>query len=161
MIKQSDLTIIIPHLGGTKESEYAFNECRTSLTETEPEIKVITVRNGEKCNIHRSEIKILQQGQCKAVNTAVATVSTPWVLVTNDDMIYSPGWFEALTRSQVDKYLCISPRLVEPRKGAPTFIEYFCGSAGGDFDKQKFLNFVKDNIPDTFPVRTGILSLTK
>jgi len=142
MIKQSDLTIIIPHLGGTKESEYAFNECRTSLTETEPEIKVITVRNGEKCNIHRSEIKILQQGQCKAVNTAVATVSTPWVLVTNDDHIYPPGWFEWL---QDEHYSCISPMLIEPKLGAPTFEVQNFGGAGGDFNKDKFIQFAKEH----------------
>ncbi|MEK6881336.1 MAG: hypothetical protein AABY22_17065, partial [Nanoarchaeota archaeon] len=99
--------------------------------------------------------RIVSQGQCKAVNAAVAMTNESWILVTNDDMIFSLNWFEALTRAQSDKYMCISPRLVEPREGAPTFLKYFCGGAGGDFDKQKFFDFVKDNTPEAFPVRTG------
>jgi GT2 family glycosyltransferase len=141
---RSQVTIIIPHLGGTKESEYAFDQCIMSLEETEPDIARVTVRNGEKCDQHRSHMKILAQGQCKAVNAAVATVNTPWIMVSNDDHIYPPGWFNELVRNIEEDMLCVSPKLVEPQNGAPTFIKYFCGGAGGDFDKQKFLDYVKN-----------------
>ena len=145
MVDPKDVTIIIPHLGGTFEAEMALDECLISLKETAPDIKALVAVNGTRCVKHRdSDLFIKEQGQCKAVNAVVATVNTPWIFVTNDDMVYSPGWWERLNASRLDR-LCISPRLVEPRKGAPTFIEYFCGGAGGDFDKQKFLDFVKDN----------------
>ena len=141
MIKPEDVTVIIPHLGGTNESEYALEECLKSLEETFAG-KVLVALNGGKCFKHAPEAIIIpDQGQCKAVNAAVAIVNTPWIFVTNDDMIYPPGWFEELTPNET--FPCISPKLVEPRSGAPTFLTYFCGGAGGDFDKQKFLDFVK------------------
>ena len=155
MIKQSDCTIIIPHLGGSPESEYAVEQCLISLRETVPDIKVIVVKNGPECK-HYGDIRINDQGQCKAVNAAAATVNTPWIFVTNDDMIYAPGWFEMLTVPLKGDELCISPILVEPRKGAPTFIEYFCGGAGGDFDKEKFYQYVRSSVTTIYiPLRTG------
>ena len=150
MIKPSDVTIIIPHLGENKEQEYAFDECYASLRESTPEIPIVVAKNGGACP-HPRDVRVVSQGQCKAVNAAVAITNTPWIMVTNDDMIYPPGWFEKLVTSTISDMaaagiykdlVCISPQLVEPRSGAPTFIEYFCGGAGGDFDKQKFFDFV-------------------
>src|SRR3990167_673658 len=151
MLSQSEVTIIIPTLlkDRTKEMEYAFNECHNSLLETVPDIKIIVAANGGS-DCHGSFVHIFEQGQCKAVNAAVATTNTPWIFVTNDDHIYTPGWWEKLTTSTIPEMaktgiykdlLCISPRLAEPRPGAPTFLTEFCGGAGGDFDKQKWLEF--------------------
>ena len=144
MIKPSDLTIIIPHLGETKEAEYAFNECYASLRESAPEIRIVVAKNGAACP-HPRDVRVVSQGQCKAVNAAVAITNTPWILITNDDMIYSDNWFNNLSGViDVPKAIeisCISPQLVEPRPGAPTFLVEFCGGAGGDFNKQKFLQF--------------------
>lgn len=160
MIKQSDVTIIIPTLSHTGEQEYALEECLISLRET-CDIKIIVAYNdflGWDGDLDPDTIYLSEQGQCKAVNAAVATTNTPWIFVTNDDMIYAPGWFEKLTQipEEITKYPCISPKLVEPRPGAPTFIEYFCGGAGGDFDKQKFLDFVKENsLTKDYIVKTG------
>ncbi len=167
MIKQEDVTIIIPHLGATDQQVNALNECLTSLLET-CECPIIVAKNGEGATpyTHVSPrvvgMALEQQGQCMAVNAAVATVNTPWVLVTNDDQVYPPGWFEKLTQTTIDdiatvgiaeNVLCLSPQLVEPRAGAPTFLAEFCGGAGGDFDKQKFLNYVEKH--ESAGVRTG------
>jgi len=142
MIEQKDVTIIIPHLGETKEQEFSFNECYASLRESYPAISIVVAKNGGAC-IHPRDVRLVSQGQCKAVNAAVAITNTPWVLITNDDMIYPPGWFDALTFESGDE-LCISPKLIEPRGGAPTFETYFCGGAGGDFDKAKFFKFAEN-----------------
>lgn len=139
MIKQSDVVIVIPHLGADKDQEYAFDQSYASLRESAPDIQIVVAKNGPACH-HLRDVRVLKQGQCKAVNAAVAITNQPWILVTNDDMVYPPGWFEELSFC-TDKYDCISPQLVEPRVGAPTFITYFCGGAGGDFDKQKFFEF--------------------
>jgi GT2 family glycosyltransferase len=151
MLKPKDVTIIIPHLGGSPEAEYALTECLLSLRETFSG-KIILAKNGNKSSIdcrHFGDIEIINQGQCKAVNAAAAIVNTPFILITNDDMIYPPGWFEKLTENIDPKAsTCLSPKLVEPRPGAPTFISHFCGGAGGDFDKQKFLDFV-ESYPQT------------
>lgn len=158
MMKQEDLTIIIPHLGATKEQQNALIECLISLEETFTG-KIIIATNGSiwdhaqkyeglltpRANITR--VHVSEQGQCRAVNAAAATVNTPWIMVSNDDMVYPPGWFERLTdfsMNNLKEVLCVSPRLVEPRPGAPTFITEFCGGAGGDFDKNKFLKFVEE-----------------
>lgn len=151
MIKPEDVVIIIPHLGYSPESEYALDQCLESLQDWQGNLLV--VKNGQSCAHLNLPIVINQQGQCKAVNAAVATTNTPWIFVTNDDMCYAPGWFEELT-SRLDNQLCISPRLVEPRKGAPTFIEYFCGGAGGDFDKNKWLEYASNYLRPT-PIVTG------
>lgn len=123
-------------------------------------MQIIVAKNGNVACACRRDIRILAQGQCKSANAGVATVNTEWIFVTNDDMVYSSGWWDKLTAvsfgDKDGKYshpLCISPQLVEPRSGAPTFITEFCGGAGGDFDKQKFLEFVKTNLGG-FP-RTG------
>lgn len=149
MIEAKDCTIIIPHLAKeTKETKFALHQCLTSLRETVPDIKIIVANNGFPAGGYLYDIPegemiwMTEQGQCKAVNAAAATIDTPWLLVTNDDMIYPPGWWEKLTDFHGQEVQCISPKLVEPRPGAPTFLVEFCGGAGGDFDKGKFLAFV-------------------
>src|SRR3990167_3035695 len=143
MIKPEDVTIVIPHLGGSKEAEYALDQCWQSLEETAKDIKKVVVINGRKCDLAKhheiATIMVKDQGQCRAVNVAVANTNTPWIMVTNDDMVYSPDWFFNLVKDP--PFDCISPKLIEPRPGAPTFITYFCGGAGGDFDKQKWLEY--------------------
>src|SRR3990167_5288287 len=153
MIKPEDVTIIIPHLGADEQQEYAFVECIKSLQKTSPDIPLIVVSNGDtkdEDHKHTYHLKIAEQGQCKAVNAAVATTNTPWIFVTNDDMIYAPRWFEKLCRlgkspyvsvDLAEDYYCISSKFIEPRAGAPTFEVFFAGGAGGDFDKAKWLEF--------------------
>src|SRR4030067_2052499 len=144
MIDPKDCTIIIPHLGGTAEAEYALDQCVQSLKETVPDIRIFISINGSRCFTHRTgqgDLYIKDQGQDKACNAAVATVNTPWIFVTNDDMIYAENWFDKLIAPITDDMLCISPKLIQPRPGAPTLAVYFCGGAGGDFDKQKWLIF--------------------
>src|SRR3990167_1336683 len=162
MIKPEDVTIIIPHLGATKEQHYAFNQCWISLRGTVPNIKIIVAKNGLEAlgepipldfYDHAEKIALSMQGQCRAVNAAAATVNTPWIFVTNDDMVYPPGWWEKMTEYQTS--LCMSPRLVEPRPGAPTFITEFCGGAGGDFDKQKWLKFAEEYMKGQYTQEKG------
>lgn len=142
MIKPSDVTIIIPHYGASHEMCYALQECLKSLRETtSKETRILVVKNGNiPCDCDADIYMPAIQGQCKAVNAAVAVTNTPWIFITNDDMIYAPSWWEALA----DVSFCMSPKLIEPRPGAPTFSTYFCGGAGGDFDKQKWLDFARD-----------------
>lgn len=172
-MKQSDVTIIIPHLGATKEQHYALRECLISLRQTAPDIKIIVAKNGREYMgepipndfyEYASKVALSEQGQCKAVNAAIATTNTPWVMISNDDMIYPPHWFEKLTTggggtrgvAADDPWImCLSPMLVEPRPGAPTFETYFCGGAGGDFDKQKWIDFANEHAPRVQPLRTG------
>lgn len=161
MIDQSQVTIVVPHLGGTKESEYSLDQCLQSLQETVPDMKRIVAFNGDEICKHDymfEDVTVHSQGQCKAVNAAVATVNTPWVFITNDDMVYAPGWWEDLTFWITDQNCCISPKLIEPRSGAPSFEVFFAGGAGGDFNKAKWLEFAKNynhSVPTTESIRSG------
>src|SRR5204863_5012173 len=110
MIKQSDVTIIIPYFGVSKEEQYAMKECLQSLLET-CECSIVIVLNGvsgEASTNNQNRISVIdpihmpneritriileKQGQCMAVNAAAATIDIPVIFVTNDDMIYHPGW---------------------------------------------------------------------
>lgn len=142
----NDFSIIIPHLGQNEEQERSLETCLTSLVET-CTLPIVVSVNGKSTWInrpkvideHKDRFSIIinpEQGQCKAVNAAVATVKTPWIMVSNDDMVYSKGWFERLVKPIDEEYVqCISPMLVEPRPGAPTFVVQNLGGAGGDFRK--------------------------
>ncbi|HEC65901.1 MAG TPA: glycosyltransferase [bacterium] len=151
MINKNEITIIVPTLDSERNA-YALNECLTSLFESNfPRENIIIALNGEKNNKIKTKgtklVWVRDQGQCKSTNAAVATVNTPWIMVTNDDHVYPPNWFERLTDfSWFGKkdVVCVSPQLVEPNDGAPTFIKYFCGGVGGDWDKEKFMEFAKN-----------------
>lgn len=158
-MNKSDVTIIIPTLANERNA-YALKECLTSLFESGfPKENILVVYNGEfgiNLDLYAKVMWVEDQGQCKAVNAAAATVNTPWIMVSNDDMIYPPNWFDNLTsHMKLEPIQCVSPQLVEPRKGAPTFIEYFCGGVGGDFNKQKFLEFAEKHDSEDVVVRNG------
>jgi len=152
MIKKEDVTIIIPSLIKPGRSAIAIKECLESLHESGfPFDNIIVATNGEFIEPipgdtptpHR--VHNWRQGQTMAVNAAVATINTTWIMVTNDDMVFPPDWFEKLTMGLsggTDEFT-ISPQLIEPTDGAPTFIKYFCGGIGGDWDKQKFMKYAK------------------
>jgi GT2 family glycosyltransferase len=121
-------------------------------------MRILIAKNGEiACvNNHRYDVWVREQGQESAVNAAVATTNTPWIFITNDDMQFPPGWWEVLSNTYFD-IGCVSPKLIEPRPGAPTFEQYFCGGAGGDFNKEKWLKFADEYMKADLPrsYRTG------
>lgn len=142
---EEDLTIVIPSLSPKAHelSARALNFCLESLNDFKGQ--VIVAENGEG--------SFYPQGQCSATNRVVKEVTTPWVMVMNNDMIAPPGWFKEFTYWVENLGLLVaSPNLVEPRKGAPPFIQHFCGGVGTigadpDFKKQCFLDFARDYNP--------------
>lgn len=156
-MEESNLTIIIPTLA-TEFTTRALKFCLMSLYETFDGPYIVTENGGAKYKWKNEilseawpykELEFKQQGQCHAVNEAVKQAETEWIMVVNDDMIFPPNWFKTFT-DVVENFnlLVASPNLVEPKKGAPPFIEKFCGGIGTvsvepDFDKQCFLDFVE------------------
>jgi GT2 family glycosyltransferase len=95
-----------------------------------------------------------QQGQWHALNEAIKwNVASPWILIINDDMVVSPNWLkELMFWVEKQNLLVASPNLVEPRRGAPPFLEHFCGGVGTvgakpDFDEKCFTDFVESYSP--------------
>ncbi len=146
MIDKKDCTIIIPHLGSDDQQEFSLNHCLDSLMGSVGEMNSVLAKNGSENCLHAGDVDVASQGQCKAVNAAVATVNTEWVFITNDDMIYAPGWWDNLTQDIPKDAGSICPNLVEPRDGAPPFLKYFCGGAGGDFKMDKWLKYAKKHM---------------
>lgn len=166
----AEITIIMPSLSRLPEPhehermKRAENECLISLFETTDDIPIIVASNGgdlEPLPIITDgslqslrRVHLWEQGQCRAVNAAVATTDTEYIMVTNNDMVYPPGWFEEATK-YLDIYPFISATLVEPNTGAPTFIKKPFGGAGGDFRKSDFLQFVQEYEKLPLPIVTG------
>ena len=158
MIPFENCTIIIPHFGADEQQETALDQCFLSLKDTVPDIKIIIATNGRRCTQHdRGHIELYEQGQCKAVNAAVATTNTEWIFVSNDDMVYANNWWQRLTSFYIEgknKFFCISPKLVEPKQGAPTFIVKPFGGVG-DFNKIAFENFARERDNPAELYKTG------
>lgn len=153
LMQKNDVTIIIPHYD-TEAANYSLEQCLQSIRDSGfPMENVILACNGTFGGWGFHDVQVLwieEQGQCKAVNAAAAIAKTPWIMVTNNDMIYPKDWFERIfdlfinhAESVIadDDYFTLSPILIEPRPGAPTFETYFCGGAGGDWDENKFSEF--------------------
>lgn len=132
-----EVTVVIPSLWPEKHelSAKALSYCLPSLKKT---------FNGPAVVAYNGDGSGYPQGQCGAVNRIVEGVATDWILVSNNDMYYPPGWFERLSWA-VDNFglLVASPNLVEPDRGAQPFLEKFCGGLGGDFNEQCVLDFVE------------------
>ncbi|MFA7663039.1 MAG: hypothetical protein WCX88_03950, partial [Patescibacteria group bacterium] len=142
-MEDTNLTVIIPTLEN-ELSARALRMCISSLEET-CNSKIIVAENGEGTSY--------PQGQCKAVNRVAKDVTTEWILISNNDMVYSKNWFKELAYWVENMELLVaSPNLVEPRRGAPPFLEHFCGGVGtigapADFKKQCFDDFVAGYSP--------------
>ncbi len=158
MIEREMVTIIIPHLGANDEQEQAIGQCVSSLHDSVLQSKKIIITNGSHCKVNHalencSTMNLSEQGQCKAVNAAVATTNTRWIFITNDDMVYAPGWWERLQHLSTEP-ACVSPQLVEPKPGAPTFIVQDFGGIG-NFQRDKWLDFFKNRSMEMDNYRTG------
>jgi len=143
MILPNDILVIIPTLA-TQKTKPVLSRCYRSLTETtiRTPLSISVVVNGIY-NVINGDIKINQQGQCIAVNAAAQTTNHPWILVTNDDMVYPERWLENLLAGLSEEMLCISPKLVEPNSGAPTFEVFDCGGIN-DFNEKKWNKFAEE-----------------
>jgi len=150
----TEVSIIIPSLIPDKHelTKRALSICLESLKESTTS-KVIVAYNGEGTEY--------PQGQCGAVNRAVKETDTKWVIITNNDQVWTSQAMSQLLYA-VDNFglLVASPNLVEPQKGAPPFIEKYCGGLGTvgtdiNFDKKCFLEFAENHGID----RTGAKSM--
>lgn len=130
------VSVIIPTVAWTREY---LKLCVESLRAT-VDWDIIVVSNGtEKADY--SDVKGItqllhtpQQGQCNAVNIGVQRTAedTDFIMVSNDDMYYAPGW----DRNLRFNYQCFSPNLVEPvdnAGSAPPFLKF-----DGGLDLQAF-----------------------
>lgn len=105
--------------------------------------QIVVVTNGSKVKPNLSHIRGVSthlhtrdQGQCNAVNIGAQVVepATDYIIVSNADMYYAPGWNKNLRFD----HLCFSPNLVEPTNNAgsaPPFLKFKGGLTLEEFKK--------------------------
>ena len=144
---KSDITVIIPTLSNGK-TKTLVEASVSSLREFTSHIDILVVLNGEsplEPNVEtRFLMKVKKQGQCNAVNRALEKIDTRYVMVSNDDMIFSPDWDKPLLKA-VQEFKCVSPNLMEPEPGAPPFHFSNFGSNPKEFNKENWLKFCRTN----------------
>lgn len=141
------VAVVIPVLAGVTD-EYA-KLCIQSLRAT-TDWDIIVVSNGSKFRPDFGELRksitmhlhTRSQGQCNAVDIGVnAADSAEWILVSNDDMYYAPGWNKNLRFD----HQVFSPNLVEPTNNlgsAPPFIKFDGGFTLDEFKREEVDAFI-------------------
>lgn len=150
----SKVTVIIPSLVSVDRKYLKL--CVESLRAT-VDWDIIVVANGTKDMNPLADTPIKgitkllitrQQGQCNAVNRGADVVegNTRWLLVSNADMFYAPGWNRHLPDlDSEDTPLCFSPNLIEPTDNggsAPPFLKFDGGLTLEAFREQAVSEFV-------------------
>lgn len=142
-----NVSVIIPSLYEV-DGEY-LKLCVESLRAT-TDWQIIVVTNGSKIKPDLTDIRGISthlhtsdQGQCNAVNIGAQVAQGDYLMVSNSDMYYAPGWNKNLLNryeKSRDMYLCWSPNLIEPINNAgsaPPFVKVDGGNSIEDFDKKK------------------------
>jgi GT2 family glycosyltransferase len=144
-----NIAVVIPSFY-EKDGEY-LKLCVESLRTT-TDWQIIVVTNGTKDKPNLNHIKGIsvhlhtsQQGQCNAVNIGVqlVTPNTDYIMVSNSDMYYAPGWNKNLRFN----YPVFSPNLIEPENNvgsAPPFKKLAGGFTIEEFDREKVNQGIKD-----------------
>jgi len=141
------VAVIIPTLAGVGD-EYA-KLCIKSLRAT-TDWDIIVVSNGDGTKPDFSNLGVTMhlhtknQGQCNAVNVGVNAINADYVMVTNDDMYFAPGWNTCVNF----EHLVFSPNLVEPTNNngsAKPFLKLDAGFTLDEFDSKKVDQFVMDH----------------
>lgn len=108
-------SIVIPSLY-EKDGEY-LKLCVESLRESGFDGQIIVVTNGQyqpKLPFRATHLHTRDQGQCGATNIGAQVATGNYLMVSNADMYYAPGWDKNLRFD----YPVFSPNLVEPLNNA-------------------------------------------
>lgn len=143
------VSVVIPSLYET-DKDY-LKLCAESLKPTGWEIIVITNGNEKSHYPHNEE-----QGQCKAVNRGAKIAKNDWLLISNSDMYYPPGWDKNLRFD----FPVFSPNLVEPANNhgsAPPFLKADGGFTLEEFDKELVDTYIKAQVnnPENHYAQSG------
>lgn len=146
------VTVVIP----TIQKTLPYLElCVKSLRATTPDWDIIVVSNkggySYPIDLPVRRYHIGRQGQCHAVNVGVklADPDTDYIMVSNDDMYYAPGWNDNLPVIDSMWDLCFSPNLIEPTDNAgsaPPFNKLDGGLTLDEFKQGVIDQYVADRV---------------
>lgn len=140
-------SIVIPSLY-EKDGEY-LKLCVESLRESGFDGQIIVVTNGP----HQPKLPFRgathlhtrDQGQCGATNIGAQVATGDYLMVSNADMYYAPGWGKNLRFD----YPVFSPNLVEPVNNAgsaPPFVKFDGGVNLEEFKKSEVDEFIAHEV---------------
>lgn len=146
--------VVIPSLVDI-DKEY-LKVCVKSLRDSGFKDQIIVVLNGSRDSMpmQREEQEGIStllttkvQGQCNAVNVGAQYISpdTDYIMVSNADMYYSPGWDKNLKFD----FPVFSPNLVEPTNNngsAPPFQKFDGGFTLEEFKPKDIDKFIKKEV---------------
>lgn len=151
-------TVVIPSLASVTSSY--LRVCVESLRASGFGGRIVVVTNGTKApeplNIDGISVRLhtADQGQCNAVNIGMQHVTTKYVLISNDDMYYAPGWDKNLKF----EHPVFSPNLVEPtnnRGSAAPFLKCDGGYTLDEFDRELVDGFINTMVDSDHKVESG------
>lgn len=145
------VSVVIPSLYHV-DGEY-LKLCVESLrATTDWDIVVVTNDSSNKPNLKHikgitKHIHTARQGQCYAVNVGAQLVAsnTDYIMVSNSDMYYAPGWDKNLRFD----YPVFSPNLIEPVNNAgsaPPFLKLDGGLTVEEFNKETVDAFINAEV---------------
>lgn len=114
---------------------------------------VLSHINGISIHLHTKD-----QGQCRAVNIGAQVATGDYLMVSNSDMYYAPGWDKYISHpddwvrlEKMHYNLIFSPNLVEPVNNAgsaPPFLKFDGGLSVEEFKRAETDKFIKDKIAE-------------
>ena len=123
--------------------------CVQSLRDSGFDGSIIVVTNGtsalEPLNVKALRLHIKTQGQANATNIGVQLATNDYIMVSNSDMYYVPGWDKNLRFD----YPVFSPNLIEPINNAgsaPPFLKLDGGLTLEEFNRPRVDGFVQDTL---------------
>lgn len=148
-----NVTVIIPSLA---EVTKPYLKLTVESLRATTDWTIIVVTNGSKHKPDLSDIKGISnhihtsdQGQCVATNIGAQLALTDYIMVSNDDMYYAPGWNKSLEHKE-DWPLVFSPNLVEPTDNpgsAPPFLKFNGGLDLKHFNKESVDEHIRSILP--------------
>jgi glycosyltransferase involved in cell wall biosynthesis len=141
------VSVVIPTLASEETYPY-LKVCVESLRNAGFGGSIIVVSNGGNTKPNLEDIFGISQhlhtptqGQCNAVNQGVQVMpdDTEYILVSNDDMYYAPGWDKHLFEEGDDGTypLVFSPNLVEPENNTGSAAPFLKAPGGYTLDEFK------------------------
>src|SRR5258708_4558089 len=138
--------VVIPSLANETTKPY-LKLCVESLRQSGVDGKIIVITNGGFKPILNdikgitTHLHTRDQGQCNATNIGTQLATADYLMVSNDDMYYSPDWKKNLEF----KHLVFSPNLVEPTNNlgsAAPFLKFAGGYTLDEFNKAMVDGFI-------------------
>jgi len=136
------ISVLIPTLANEKSMPY-LRKCIEMIRKNSIEHHDILVMvNGENFPTMKDlPARVFfrrEQGQCGAVNALAKEVKTEYMMVTDDDSMFPPGWERMFEHVEKHPVVCMNSMESGKIGAAPPFVVNDCGQTIDTFNQAKF-----------------------